>query len=103
MRKQLLLLGPAFLAVFCFFIVNQNPRTLNYPENDNEKEREDGILLTQQQEFEMTKDISLGYVPKYRLVNAYENSLLQKQMRANSTSDVEALSWTERGLERTLE
>ena len=97
MRKQLLLLGPAFLAVFCFFIVNQNPRTLNYPENDNEKEREDGILLTQQQEFEMTKDISLGYVPKYRLINAYENSLLQKQMRANSTSGVEALSWTERG------
>ena len=97
MKKLLLCLALALLAGFSFLILKPNSRHFRHPENEKETEREDGILMTQQQEFEITKDVSLGYIPKYRLVNAYENSLLQKQMRTNSTSGVEVLSWSERG------
>lgn len=37
------------------------------------EEDQHGILLAPQREFELTKDISLGFIPKYRLVNAYED------------------------------
>lgn len=98
MKKLLLFLLPALLAILFLSVFLQNGIFLpRYSEKDNEKEREDGILLSQQQEFEMTKDLALGAIPKYRLINAYENSLVQRQMRTNSTSSVEALSWMERG------
>jgi hypothetical protein len=97
MRRLLLFLAPAVLAVSSFLIVTQYSLRPHNSEKGNEKEREDGILLAQQQEFEMTKDISLGYIPKYRLIKAYENSLLQKQLRTDFTSGVEVLSWMERG------
>src|SRR5258708_27420402 len=92
--KRLLLFLSLFLLVFLFFfIVKQN----SHPTNHSEKEKEDGILLAQQQEFKMTKDVSLGYIPKYRLINAYENSLQERQQRTNFTNSIEALTWTERG------
>jgi len=66
-------------------------------ENENEDEtKEDGILQAQQQEFELTKDVSLGYIPKYRLVKAYQN-LISKRLSPNTPTNVSALSWTERG------
>ncbi|HET9824622.1 MAG TPA: sialidase family protein, partial [Chitinophagaceae bacterium] len=78
-------------------VINTHITPPYYAENENKEEREDGILLSQQQEFEMTKDVILGHIPKYRLINAYENLIRQRQMRTNSTSSVEALTWMERG------
>jgi len=99
MKKLLLLLPPILLGILflSFLMIDRHPDNVPYSENENEGEREDGILLTQQQEFEQTKDITLGYVPKYRLINAYESSIQQRQMRTNFTTGVEALTWTERG------
>ncbi len=34
-------------------------------------EKQDGIREAQEMEFEMTKDVALGYVPKDRLIAAY--------------------------------
>src|SRR5215470_7750616 len=99
MKKLLLFLPPILLGVIflSFLVLDRHPFNTCYSENENEEEREDGILLTQQQEFERTKDVTLGYIPKYRLINAYENSIQQRQMRTNFTTSVEALTWTERG------
>src|SRR5678815_3152646 len=98
MKKLLLLLPPSLLVIvfLLFLMLDRRPVLLHYSENENQ-ERDDGILLTQQQEFERTKDITLGYIPKYRLINAYEKSVQQRQMRTNFTSSVEALTWMERG------
>lgn len=99
MKKGLPFFLPV-LTVFLFLsllILNQTSFRESHSDKENDEEREDGILLSQQQEFEMTKDVSLGFVPKYRLISAYENTLRQRQMRTNSTASVEALSWMERG------
>ena len=60
-------------------------------------DNEDGIAEAQKLEFELTKDISLGYIPKYRLVNAFEDLMVQRQRITNSPNSISALSWTERG------
>ena len=66
--------------------------------NEEEDETgEDGIAQAQQMEFELTKDVSLGYIPKYRLVNAYQKLMANRKLRPNSPANVSALSWTERG------
>lgn len=59
------------------------------------EEKEDGIREAQEMEFERTKDISLGYVPKDRLVLAYNNLLMERRSGVNSR--VSALNWVERG------
>ena len=65
-------------------------------EDENEV-AEDGIAQAQAQEFELTKDVSLGYIPKYRLVNAYENLMAKRKLSPNTPANVSALAWTERG------
>ena len=65
--------------------------------NDEEEAEEDGIAAAQKMEFDLTKDVSLGYIPKFRLVNAYEKVLLQRKFSPNTPNNVSALSWTERG------
>ena len=71
------------------------------PESDqetNEADEQDGILQAQQMEFEMTKDVQLGYVPKYRLIKAQDELMLQR--RSNPGARLEgtsAFTWTERG------
>jgi trimeric autotransporter adhesin len=99
MKKLLLLASPILLGILflSFLMLDRHAVNLPYSENENGGEREDGILLTQQQEFERTKDVTLGYIPKYRLISAYENAIQQRQMRTNFTTSVEALTWTERG------
>ncbi|MGF2413150.1 MAG: hypothetical protein ACQUYJ_12540, partial [Ferruginibacter sp.] len=74
-----------------------SPSTLNVEAvnaNENE-EKEDGIRETQEMEFEMTKDISLGYVPKDRLIKAYENLMEDRKIAVNNSTA--ALTWIERG------
>ena len=75
-------------------------RAATYPikigEDENEA-KEDGIAQAQQMEFELTKDVSLGYIPKYRLVNAYQNLMAKRRLSPNTPNNVSALTWTERG------
>src|ERR1700730_5528404 len=66
-------------------------------EENNVVDNEDGIAEAQKLEFELTKDISLGYIPKYRLVNAFEDLMVQRQNITNSPNNISALTWTERG------
>lgn len=59
------------------------------------EEKEDGIRESQEMEFEMTKDISLGYIPASRLVNAYTRLVAER--KAGIPNRISALSWSERG------
>ena len=63
-------------------------------EDDEDEENEDGIRLSQEMEFETTKDISLGYIPRDRLVRVDEQI---KAARLNTAFRIGALTWTERG------
>lgn len=69
-----------------------------FPVSDDStaSDEQDGILEAQRMEFEMTKDVSLGYIPKYRLIQATEEL---KAARANGfyTESINALTWSERG------
>ena len=67
-------------------------------DEEEENEKEDGIMEAQKQNFEMTKDVSLGYVPQERLINAFQKLMIERRQpgylkRTAATS----LSWTERG------
>ena len=53
-----------------------------------------GISRRLQHEINMTKDPALGYVPKYRLIQAYDQRQLQLQSVAGRAP---LFSWTERG------
>ncbi|MGH2566156.1 MAG: WD40/YVTN/BNR-like repeat-containing protein, partial [Ginsengibacter sp.] len=76
-------------------ITNSATITPNIIEED--EANEDGIFQAQQQEFELTKDISLGYIPKDRLVRAYQNLMTKRRLSPNTPSSVSALTWSERG------
>lgn len=92
-----------FLTLVSFFLFSQcssDPQRKSFVEEEalemNGEENEDGIRLAQEQEFEMTKDVSLGYIPVNRLIRATEEL---KAARRNNliAARVNALSWTERG------
>ncbi|MEO6404039.1 MAG: fibronectin type III domain-containing protein [Ferruginibacter sp.] len=59
-------------------------------------ENQKGISERLQFEIDNTKDPALGYVPQYRLVNAYEVRQ-EKLSRINSSMQSPAFSWVERG------
>src|SRR5690242_16793426 len=62
------------------------------------KEEEDGILEAQKQEFQNTQDIHLGYIPKNRLVDAYQALMRSKKnQKLTSLRTTASFSWTERG------
>ena len=56
-------------------------------------ENQAGISKRLQHEIDMTKDPALGYVPKGRLVEAYQ--VRSQRLKANTVNSL--LSWTERG------
>ena len=60
-------------------------------------EKQDGIREAQEMEFEMTKDVALGYVPKDRLIAAYEKMVDDRKNGSNGPSSALALTWAERG------
>jgi hypothetical protein len=98
MRKILFLLAIAFLTFF-LFQDSQNATSAKKLERQNAEiknvtDYEDGIRLAQEQEFEMTKDVTLGYIPKYRLITAWQDLMQQRQ---NGQARIETLSWAERG------
>ncbi|MFT3844976.1 MAG: T9SS type A sorting domain-containing protein [Lacibacter sp.] len=67
--------------------------------NDNEEgeedEKEDGIREAQEMDFEMTKDVKLGYVPVSRLVKAFDD--IYQTRKAGRYARISSLVWTERG------
>lgn len=70
---------------------------ISFAGNNTDEENEDGIREAQEMEFEMTKDVSLGYVPRYRLLRANEELINQRRQSGNPFAKIEALTWTERG------
>jgi hypothetical protein len=82
MRRLIAVLASA---IICFFLLTNfhhdkpgkkitakriNAYPLRIVEGENET-KEDGIAEAQKMEFELTKDVSLGYIPKLRLIKAY--------------------------------
>jgi hypothetical protein len=66
-------------------------------EEENEKEEEDGILEVQQLEFEITKDIALGYIPYSRLIATTESFARQRLAQNFKKANTLGLNWIERG------
>ena len=64
-------------------------------ELENEEE-EDGIREALEMEWEMTRDLKLGFVPRTRLVNAY-NQLLEARRKGTLARTTSGISWQERG------
>ena len=61
-----------------------------------ENEYEDGIKEAQEMEFKLTRDVSLGYIPKDRLTRA-TNELYISSKNINTANRQNALGWIERG------
>lgn len=102
MRKNLLLLFAACgIFLFCKYFNSKRPTVKkdSYAQVDKRSDinNEDGIRLAQEMEFEMTKDVSLGYVPKYRMVNAVKDLIKERSIANSKLNKTNALSWTERG------
>ena len=101
MQKPLLSAAIIAVAVILFqcssdkHINSEIPVDVSVMHGDEPAENEDGIREAQEMEFEMTKDVKLGYIPKDRLIKAYENLMIQR--RNGPDNSIEALSWTERG------
>lgn len=62
---------------------------------EDESDEQDGIREAQEMEFELTKDMKLGYIPKYRLVQALEDEMIKT--RSGIANKITALTWSERG------
>src|ERR1700694_839542 len=63
----------------------------------NESEDQDGILAAQEQEFNSTKDVRLGYIPQDRLIRATNELAQAKRAAMARGTQTTSLSWTERG------
>ncbi len=109
MRKIILL---SFLSVSLVFLTwnfiskktekntSENIKAIDSDYENGVVDNEDGIAEAQKLEFELTKDVSLGYIPKNRLINAYQDLLVRRQKIANSPNspdNISALAWSERG------
>ncbi|MCW3073302.1 MAG: type sorting protein [Flaviaesturariibacter sp.] len=83
---------PAQVALLCFITLSACKNVV--PKEKGKMPKEDRIELAMKQEFMMTQDPALGYVPKERLdiAKAYINSLLGSRL-----TGLNALTWTERG------
>ncbi len=94
----------ALAAVFSIFVFvyfglfTLAPGKINQGIHHNNSKEQDGILEARQHEFEITKDVKLGYVPSDRLIKASENLVeARRRLRANPSLRVTALNWMERG------
>lgn len=64
-------------------------------DESGDEESEDGAYESLMMEYEMTRDPKLGYVPRNRLVKAYEDLMVER--RSGKAGRISALSWSERG------
>src|SRR6476620_8355110 len=97
--KQAFLFASILLSFTCFlFLHNISAHAPSTEETEMEQgEKEDGIKIIQQHEFDITKDPALGFIPKYRLIQANVRLLKQRKARENSTSQTQGFNWIERG------
>lgn len=101
MKKNATSFSPKlFLIVFIsIFFIFSCRNTHENDENENAKTEEndkyDEAAAAQQFEFERTKDPALGYVPKERLLAAYDAAERSKQIAMRSR--ITTASWVERG------
>jgi hypothetical protein len=100
MRKAISISLIAVAGIFlCLYLSQLTIKTSTETEQEAESEDEqDGIMQALQQDFEMTRDLRLGYVPEYRLVSATSEIIAQRRAQRNQgTYRTNALTWTERG------
>jgi hypothetical protein len=80
--------------LFIFFIAFGNKISAQVaPVTENQK----GISAGMQYEIDMTKDPALGYVPKARLLNAYDVRKTLLDNKKNNNARATLLNWVERG------
>src|SRR5438270_5817779 len=85
------------LPVYFNFLSSEKHERAFDKDKDQGKEGEDGILEAQKQEFQNTQDIHLGYIPKNRLVDAYQALMRSRKTQKFSSLRTSAFTWTERG------
>jgi photosystem II stability/assembly factor-like uncharacterized protein len=97
--KPAFLFASILLSFNCFLFLNNFSVHLPLTEEAEmeQGEKEDGIKIIQQHEFDITKDPALGFVPNYRLIQANVRLLMQRKARENSTSQTQGFNWIERG------
>ena len=97
-----------FTIVFCSALLihqwvlpfyNKNVSVEGYTASGSElenEEEEDGIREALEMEWEMTRDLKLGFVPRTRLVSAY-NQLLEARRKGTQARTTSGITWQERG------
>lgn len=104
MKKNLLIAGTAIIGILICFQLFYSPakkslkddEVIPLTESEGDAEKQDGIAEAQKMEFEITKDVKLGYVPKSRLIKAVED-LKTARLKGTYANRTNALTWTERG------
>ena len=84
--KQAFLFASILFSFTCFlFLHNISAHAPSTEETEMEQgEKEDGIKIIQQHEFDITKDPALGFIPKYRLIQANVRLLKQRKARESN-------------------
>jgi trimeric autotransporter adhesin len=104
MRKNLLIAILAITGIFVCYQLFYSPvekkiqedNVIPISESEIGKKKQDGIAETQKMEFELTRDVKLGYIPKNRLIRAAED-LKTARLKGTYANRTNALSWAERG------
>lgn len=103
-RENLYLLICILLFSVLFYIsrikTDENPHTITLVKNQNHNKlpKKDRIDLAMRHEFDMTRDPSLGHIPKERLKEARKvrDGILNRN-NTKSASVISGVNWTERG------
>ncbi len=74
-----------------------NNYTVNSEEEESEGEEEDGIKEAQEMDFELTKDLRLGYVPKDRLARTTSELMKRYAAQGFARKGPLGITWVERG------
>ncbi|MES2775014.1 MAG: T9SS type A sorting domain-containing protein [Bacteroidota bacterium] len=99
MKKLVAGLSVAALATIMIVVLSpalKKGKTISDSETSLEEAYEDDMDKAMAQEFEMTKDPALGYVPRERLVTAWQMSAQIRNTRS-TLLQAQALNWAERG------
>ncbi len=88
----------AAILVVGFIWLNTSQPKLSKTGQDEKSSKQDRIDLAMQQDFDLTKDLSLNAVPRERLINAMEikNNRIAQQAN-NPLRAVTGINWQERG------
>lgn len=99
MKKALSIIALFYCATILIISCNssRNKTMADYPVEkvSESEEAEDGAYESLMMEYQMTVDPKLGYVPRNRLVSAFDK--LVQDRRAGRIARISALNWVERG------